>query len=66
MPRANRVPKYRHFRPRNLGVVRIHGRDHYLGMFDSPESWEKYHRLITEFLAHGTNALMAWTRRTTG
>jgi integrase len=32
-------------------VVTINGRDHYLGTYDSPESWEKYHRLVAEYLA---------------
>lgn len=43
-------PKYRHYRPKNLAVVRIDGRDHYLGRFDSPESRERYDRLIAEWL----------------
>ena len=34
-----------------LAVVTINRRDHYLGEFDSPGSWEKYHRLIAEWLA---------------
>ena len=42
-------PKYRHYKPKNLGVVRIDGRDHYLGKFNSDESWEKYHRLLAEW-----------------
>ena len=46
-----RIPKYRHYKPKHLGVVRIAGRDHYLGRYDSPESWEKYHRLIAEWLS---------------
>ena len=46
-------PKYRHDQPKNLGVVRINGKDHYLGRYDSPESWEKYHRLIAEWLSRG-------------
>jgi hypothetical protein len=44
-------PKYRHYKPKNLGVVRIDGKDYYLGTYDSPESWEKYHRLIAEWLS---------------
>ena len=32
-------PKYRQYRPKNLAVGRIDGRDFYLGRFDSPESW---------------------------
>lgn len=41
-----RQPKYRHYTPKNLAVVRINGRDHYLGRCNSVESWEKYHRLV--------------------
>jgi integrase len=44
-------PKYRHYQPKNLAVVRIDGTDHYLGTYGSPESWEKYHRLLAERLA---------------
>jgi integrase len=47
------VPKYRHYKPKNLGVVRIDGRDHYLGRFGSPESYERYHRLLAERYARG-------------
>src|SRR5690242_4491793 len=47
MPRL-RTPKYRHYRPKNLGMVVIRGHAHYLGRFDSPESWERYHRLLAE------------------
>src|SRR4051794_34711384 len=50
---ANHVPKYRHFKPKNLGFVRIDGRDYYLGKFGSPESYEKYHRILAERYARG-------------
>ena len=33
---AVRVPSYRHQKSRNLAVVRIDGKDHYLGPYDSP------------------------------
>jgi integrase len=46
-------PRYRHYRPKDLAVVRIAGKDYYLGRFDSPESWERYHRLLAEKL-YGT------------
>ncbi len=60
-PRRRRVPKYRHYRPKNLAVVRIEGRDHYLGRYDSAESWEKYHRLIAEQFRNGWGpASPAW------
>ena len=45
---AQRDPKYRHYKPKNLAVVRIDGHDHYLGKYGSAESWEKYHRLLAE------------------
>jgi hypothetical protein len=51
--RPRRIPKYRHYKPKNLGVVRINGKDEYLGKYDSPESWDKYHRLIAEWLSNG-------------
>lgn len=54
MPAADsHIPKYRHYKPKNLAVVRIDGHDHYLGRYDSPESHEKYHRLLAERFAHG-------------
>lgn len=49
-PRTNR-PAYRHYRPKNLAVVRIDGKDHYLGPYGSEASYERYHRLVAEWLA---------------
>jgi hypothetical protein len=43
-----RLPKYRHYRPKDLAVVRIDGRDHYLGKYDSRESRAKYRRVVAE------------------
>src|SRR5690349_4886099 len=51
MPRV-RIPKYRHFKPRNLGLVVINGKQIYLGEYDSPDSWAEYRRLIQEHLAN--------------
>ncbi|QDT64904.1 hypothetical protein [Calycomorphotria hydatis] len=48
---GRRIPKYRHYKPKNLGVVRIEGNEHYLGKYDSAASWEKYHRLIAEWIS---------------
>jgi hypothetical protein len=56
MSTKNSPPKYCHFRPKNLGVVRVDGRDHYLGRYHSPESWEKYYRLLAEHAATGDPA----------
>jgi hypothetical protein len=46
-----RKPSYRYHKARNRAVVTIGGKDHYLGEYDSPESWEQYHRLVAEWLA---------------
>ena len=54
---ADNAPKYRHCKPKNLGVVRIDGKDHYLGKFGSPASYEKYHRLLAERHARGSAAI---------
>ena len=49
MPRrSNPIPKYRHYKPKDLAVVRIDGRDYYLGKYGTPESRERYHRLLAE------------------
>jgi integrase len=49
------TPKYRHFKPKNLAVVRLDGHDYYLGTYGSPESLEKYHRLLAERLSAKPN-----------
>src|SRR6516225_4438476 len=49
--KSTRLPKYRHYKPKDLAVVRIDGRDFYLGKFGSQESKEKYRRLLAERLA---------------
>lgn len=46
-------PKYRHYKPKGLAVVRVDGRDVYLGKYDSPESWEKYYRVLADRRASG-------------
>ena len=49
--RTPRLPKYRHYKPKDLAVVRIDGRDIYLGKYNSPESQESYRRIMAEWLA---------------
>jgi integrase len=46
-----RLPKYRHYKPKDLAVVRLAGKDHYLGKYGSEQSREAYWRLIAEHLA---------------
>ncbi|MEQ9409773.1 MAG: hypothetical protein RIK87_18705 [Fuerstiella sp.] len=47
---SRKIPVYRHQKARNLAVVRIDGKDVYLGEYKSPESKTKYERLIVEWL----------------
>ena len=53
MPR-HCIPKYRHYKPKDLGLVVLDGRQHYLGRYGSPESRAEYNRLIQEWLARGS------------
>jgi integrase len=46
-----RIPRYRCYKPKNLGLVVIDGRQLYLGRYGSTESLADYHRLIQEWLA---------------
>ncbi len=48
-----KVPAYRHQKSRNLAVVRINGKDFYLGRYGTPESKAAYKRLIGEWKAGG-------------
>lgn len=51
MPRRrNRIPSYTLHRASGQAVVRLDGRDHYLGRFDSPESHARYEALVAEWL----------------
>jgi integrase len=45
-----KVPSYRHHKARNLAVVKLNGKDFYLGRYNSAESREAYERLIAEWL----------------
>src|SRR3954453_24214309 len=54
--KTRKVPSYRLHRPTGQAVVRLDGRDHYLGKFDTPTSHERYHRLIAEWLSAGFTA----------
>ena len=54
MPRnTRRTPSYRLHKPSGQARVIIDGQHIYLGKFDTPESREKYHRLVAERLASG-------------
>jgi integrase len=51
--RSEADPKYRHYKPKNLAVVRINGKDHYLGRYGSKESYERYYKFLAEWRTTG-------------
>lgn len=51
MSRSSRIPSYRLHKSSGQAIVTIEGHDHYLGLHDTPESKQKYTRLIQEWLA---------------
>jgi integrase len=51
--RSPRIPKYRLHKPTGQAVVRIQKRDIYLGAHNTPQSRERYDRVIAEWLASG-------------
>lgn len=48
-----RIPSYRLHKASGLAVVRLNGRDVYLGRHGTPESRERYERAIAEWLERG-------------
>ncbi|MBP7935605.1 MAG: hypothetical protein KA354_13240 [Phycisphaerae bacterium] len=46
-----KIPGYRLHKPSGLAVVRLNGRDFYLGPHGSTDSRREYERLIAEWLA---------------
>jgi hypothetical protein len=51
--RKQRIPSYCHHNATGQAVVRIEGRDYYLGKYDTPVSRAEYDRLIAEWLTSG-------------
>ena len=48
--RKLKTPFYCHHKDTGQAVVRINGEDRYLGKYESPESWEEYSRLLSDWL----------------
>ncbi len=48
-----RVPAYRLHKASGLAVVRLSGREFYLGRHGSPESHRAYDRAVAEWMASG-------------
>jgi len=57
MPRTSCPPAYRLHKARNVAVVTINGKNHYLGRYGSPESHEKYAQFIAEWKRNGQQLL---------
>ena len=51
--RPRKVPSYCRPKASGRAVVRIDGTDHYLGIYGSPKSHERYQRAIAEYLGNG-------------
>jgi len=51
--RSPRIPSYRFHKSTNRAVVTLDGRDIFLGRYNSPESRQKYDRMINEWLGAG-------------
>src|SRR5262245_71320 len=49
--RTRKIPSYRLHKPTGQAVVRLDGRDHYLGRHGTEASREKYRRVLAEWLA---------------
>ena len=50
--KSPRVPSYRLHKPSGRAVVRLNGRDIYLGKHGTPESHAEYERVISQWLAN--------------
>jgi len=49
-PKPPKIPKLCLHKASGRAVVCIDGKDHYCGKFGSPEAWERYTRLISEWM----------------
>ena len=47
-----RIPKYRLHKPTDLAVVRLNGRDIYLGKHAPEESRQGYQQVVSEWMAN--------------
>lgn len=50
MPRKRKVPSYTRHKASGQAVVRIDGKDFYLGKYGSPESHQEYRRLVNDMV----------------
>ena len=64
--RAGRIPSLCRHKASGQAVIRLAGKDHYLGKFGSDEAAAAYDRLIAEWLSHGREAIPAQRALTVG
>ena len=57
--RPKKVPSYCRHKASGQAVVRINGGDHYLGIYGTPESHERYRRIIAEHFCNGQTSTVA-------
>jgi integrase len=53
MKRTPRTPSYRHHKGSDQGFVELDGRRIYLGKWGLPETEQRYHRTVAEWIANG-------------
>jgi hypothetical protein len=56
---SRHVPAYRLHKPSGQARVIIQRKHHYLGKYGSPESLEKYHRLVADYVRPPADAVLA-------
>jgi hypothetical protein len=59
MARPQSIPKLTQHKGSGKAVVSLNGRNHYLGLFGTPEAKSAYDNLISEWLAAGCQLLEA-------
>ncbi|MBT6154327.1 MAG: site-specific integrase [Planctomycetaceae bacterium] len=57
--RPKKVPSYCRHKASGQAVVRINSSDHYLGIYGTPESHERYRRIIAEHFSNGQTSRLA-------
>src|SRR4051812_33672120 len=60
--KPRKIPSYRLHKPTGQAVVRLDGRDFYLGKYGTPGSQEVYHRKVAEWVTGGLIASPGETR----
>jgi hypothetical protein len=55
--RPRKIPSYGRHKASGQATVCINGHDVYLVKYGTPESYEKYNRLIAEYFPKGPNSL---------